>query len=238
MPFHLDEKLKDYATDLQWQRLTEWAKHGAARLAAKNSGVHMATYTQAKAAVLKKAAMYGYAPDFDMVHPVAPGFKVRGTSTLYDDAGLAKLQWVKTDADKAAQEVAMVEAVAALCETIKPAKPTKAPASVNSDLANLYVLTDYHWAALAWHKEGGADWDLPIAERVLIGAFSQMMAQSPDSEVCINGQLGDFIHTDYPGFRSQTPLSGHDLDTDGRPHKVIGGAIRVIKTIIKMASIS
>jgi hypothetical protein len=236
MPFTLDPGLREYCTPRQLEVLTALEAHGSERKAAEALGVNNALISQVKRAVLKKAASFGYAPDFDMVHPTPPGFHVKGASTLYDmQTGEARLQWLKTHADANAQEEMMREAVEAMSASIPRAKPIQPPKRANEDLLNLYVLTDFHWGMLSWHKEGGADWDLKIAEETLRRTFEQMMAQSPDSEVGIIGQLGDMIHTDYPGFRSQTPLSGHDLDVDGRPHKVIGGVIRILRNVIDMA---
>jgi len=234
----LDPQLREYATEDQWRKLQALEKAGNQRDAAKLAGCARAGIQRAIHSVTKKAAQHGFAPEHGLRYPVPIGYTVSGVSSLVDtQTGDTKLQWIKTKADDEAREQALQEAIQAMAEDIPRVKAVAAPKVSLEELVNLYVLTDFHWAALAWHREGGSDWDLDIAEKVLLNGFSQMMAQSPDSETCIIGQLGDFIHTDYPGFKSQTPLSGHDLDTDGRPHKVIGGAIRVTKMLINMALI-
>lgn len=236
MPFTLDPRLEPYATKRQWEILKALETHGSERRAAKALEIHKRRFNAVKSAVVSNAAQNGYAPDFDMVHPSPPGFHVKGASTLYDmQTGDPKLQWVKTDLDKEAQENAMREAVEAMCEDIKPVTPKPAPKNTHADLLNEYVITDFHFGMLAWHQEGGADWDLKIAEKTLVGCFSQMMAQAPEAETAIICQLGDFLHTDYPALNALTPQSGHFLDADGRPHKVIKAAIRVLRTIIDMA---
>jgi hypothetical protein len=86
---------------------------------------------------------------------------------------------------------------------------------------------------LAWHKEGGADWDLGIAERTLFGCFEQMIASAPPAESCIVNQLGDFLH--YDGLSPVTPTSGHVLDSDGRFSKMVAVAIKLLRRIVDLA---
>jgi hypothetical protein len=99
-------------------------------------------------------------------------------------------------------------------------------------LANLYVITDYHMGMMAWRQEGGADWDLKIAERVLLGAFENMVVNSPNSRVGVLAQLGDFLHAD--GLLPITPTSGHVLDADGRFSKVVKITIRALRRLVDM----
>jgi hypothetical protein len=108
-----------------------------------------------------------------------------------------------------------------------------APSISNAALATVYTLTDCHVGMLAWHKEGGADWDLEIAERTLVGCFSAMIAAAPDSELGVVNQLGDWMHFD--GLSAVTPTSGHLLDADGRFDKLVDTAIRILRTVVDMA---
>ena len=48
-------------------------------------------------------------------------------------------------------------------------------------LANLYVLTDAHVGMLAWEREGGANWDLKIAERTIYDCFMLMLDSAPEA---------------------------------------------------------
>jgi hypothetical protein len=87
--------------------------------------------------------------------------------------------------------------------------------------------------ALCWHLEGGADWDLAIAEETLVGCFKHMIETSPASELGIVNQLGDFLHWD--GLEAVTPTSRHLLDADGRFEKVVAVAIRVLRQVVSLA---
>ena len=66
-----------------------------------------------------KEAKHRFGNELERGHGNAPdGWRVKGTSTLYDADGNAKLQWVKTTADMERQRELMAAAVAAMCEGI------------------------------------------------------------------------------------------------------------------------
>jgi hypothetical protein len=94
-------------------------------------------------------------------------------------------------------------------------------------------MTDCHVGMLAWHKEGGHDWDLKIAERVLTGCFEQMVKASPAASTGIVAQLGDWLHFD--GMAAVTPTSGHSLDADGRLSKIVQTSVRVLRRLVDFA---
>ncbi|HBG31016.1 MAG TPA: winged helix-turn-helix domain-containing protein, partial [Gammaproteobacteria bacterium] len=93
-----------------------------------------------------------------------------------------------------------------------------------------HTLTDAHVGALCWHQEGGADWDLKIAERTLGGCFEMMLESAPASRVGIVAQLGDFLHQD--SMSAVTPTSGHLLDADGRFSKVVRVAVQTLRRVV------
>lgn len=163
----------------------------------------------------------------------ATGMIVTGRSTLRNADGETVMEWEKTSLDQQRAAEARQAALEAMAAILPRAFPVKAPKAANADLATVYTLTDCHVGALAWHKEGGADWDLQIAEDTLVGCFEHMIAGSPQSELGVVNQLGDFLHFD--GLSAVTPTSGHLLDADGRFEKVVGVAIRVLRRIIGLA---
>jgi hypothetical protein len=181
--------------------------------------------------IKSRAAKQGYSPEHDMVHTVPDGFKVRGTSTLYKD-GDPVIQWVKSDINQERQMELMREAIDALNEEIRPEPKVDAPKVKKSQLCNMYVITDYHAGMLAWHEETGADWDLQIAEDTLVNWFAQAIKLSPDADVGVFAQLGDFLHFD--SLEAVTPASRHILDADTRFQKLVRTTIRVIRRVIKM----
>lgn len=182
--------------------------------------------------VKKRAAKQGYSPEHDLIHTVPDGFKVKGVSTYYNNEGLPAGQWVKSSEDRERQAEIMKAAVAAMCEEIVPLKKTKAPRIKESDLLNLYVITDYHMGMLAWGEETGADWDLNIAEETLIRWFQIAIDKAPDTSHCVFTQLGDFLHFD--SLEAVTPASKHLLDSDTRYQKLVRTCIRVTRQVISM----
>jgi len=224
------EALLSFATPMQAVYLRAVAKHGSMRAAARALGKSDSTIVRSMQALKKYAAKRGFAPDYDMTHQVPDGYRVRGTSTLYRD-GEPVLQWVKSEVDAERQRQIINEAMAALAEELPKEKPVPAPKQLPNHLCNVYVLTDYHLGMKSWGEETGDDWDLDIAENMLYEWIAAALDRSPQAEVGIFAQLGDFLHWD--GMDPVTPTSKHLLDADTRFQKLVRVAIRVIRRIIR-----
>jgi hypothetical protein len=113
-------------------------------------------------------------------------------------------------------------------------KPLPAPKGHQAEeLCNLYTLTDCHVGMRAWARETGADWDLAIAEKTLVGAVRHMIAAAPPAATGIVAQLGDWLHFD--SLSATTPTSGHVLDADSRFGKVVETSVRILRTVIDLA---
>lgn len=179
-----------------------------------------------------KLAKAGFSPEHDMVHMVPDGFQVRGVSTLYDKDGIKSAQWVKSSIDAQRQFELMQIAAKALAEDLPKIKPTTAPEIADRHLLNTYIISDYHLGMLADEDESGDDWDIKIAERLLMKWFNAAIALAPNSSEAVLCLLGDTLHFD--GMEAKTPTSGHILDADSRFHKVVRVAIRIINTVCNM----
>lgn len=160
-------------------------------------------------------------------------YQIKGVSTLYDAEGNQRAQWVKTSLDQERRLEGLRVAAAAMSETLPRLAPLAAPAETVGHLCNLYTLTDCHVGMLAWHKEGGADWDVKIAERTLVDCFAQMIVSAPPARLAVVNQLGDFLH--YDSLVAVTPTSGHHLDADGRFSKMVAAAIRILRRVVDLA---
>ena len=230
-----DEGLRPYATERQWEYLEAIAKHGDGAKAARALGVAKSAVNRARAAVEAKAARHGYAPDFDMLHPTAPGFSVKGTSTLYDNAtGEARLQWVKTSVDQEQQEKLFREMVDALAADLPRVDPVPTPAGLSDDLCVGIPVSDHHTGMLAWHEEnGGANYNLDECERLLRGAIDHLIATAPPAGVCLLALMGDLLH--YDSNKPVTPTHGYQLDADSRPSQMVRVAIRICRYMIEAA---
>lgn len=160
------------------------------------------------------------------------GHVVKGVSALLDANGNVSAQWVKTTREDAQRDQAMRAVVDALKEEIESVAPTKGPEHCNELLANQFTITDVHMGALAWGEESGTDYDLKIAEKLLMDWFSAAIAMAPNAKVAILAQLGDLLH--YDSLESETPANRHVLDADSRFPKMVRAAIRVLRRIISM----
>jgi hypothetical protein len=232
-PLRLDERLKEWATPRQAEYLDAINLHGGLRAAARALGKDQKQVFEAIRRLKRNAAQAGYSPDHDMTRPVPDGFMLKGTSTLYDKEGKVAAQWVKSSVDRERQLEILKAAAEAMAEELPRAVPIPAPLHTSEELCNLYTLTDCHVGMLAWHKEGGQDWDLTIAEKTLFGCFEQMVMSAPSAKVGIVNQLGDWLH--YDSLTAVTPLHGHVLDADGRFSKMVAVGIRIIRRVIELA---
>jgi hypothetical protein len=203
-------------------------QHGSLRKAAKALGINLRTLVRRKMRLVAR----GYSPKHDMTHLVPEGYRVRGVSTLYDGDGKPRMQWVKSAIDPDQIQAITSAAVAGLSEEIprEPARPV--PRETLDDLLNQYTITDYHLGMLAWGEETGADWDLSIAENLLVDWFALAIKAAPEARFAVFAQLGDFLHWD--GLDAVTPAHHNLLDADTRFQKLVRVAIRVIRRVIAM----
>lgn len=231
--FKIDENLYQYATPRQKEVLEAIDRLGSARAASIELGINIGGASDAYIAVKRKAARFGYAPDHDFTRPVPEGYVAKGVSTYYNAEGKPAGQWVKASLSHQALVEAMKEAIDGFKDEILPSSLIAAPASSEEHLCNLYTFTDYHLGMLAWHKEGGSDWNIAIAEKTILAALAQMIDQSPKAHTAVLNIQGDFLHTD--GKTPVTPASKHVLDADSRFPKIRRSAIRIIRSLVAIS---
>ena len=201
----IDENLYRYCTPRQKQILEAIERLGSARAAATELGMNIGGASETYLAVKRKAAKFGYSPEHDFTRPVPDGYVAKGVSTYYNAEGKPAGQWVKASLSHEALVDAMREAVEGFKDEILPASVIAAPQACEEHLCNLYTFTDYHLGMLAWHKEGGSDWSIAIAEKTILAALVQMVNQSPNAHTAVLNIQGDFLHTD--GKTPVTPAS-------------------------------
>jgi hypothetical protein len=176
-------------------------------------------------------------PDWSLYQaPEVPdGFKVTGRSTLIDmGTGEAKLEWVKTTADKERQEQLLRESFEAFAKSLPKVKPFKAPDKVADDLMAVYPVGDHHLGMLSWAEETGADYDLQIGETLLAQATDHLINSVPSCSHAALVFLGDFLH--YDSFESVTPKNRNQLDSDTRFPKMVRAGIRSMRRMIEAAA--
>jgi hypothetical protein len=150
-----------------------------------------------------------------------------------DPEGRVLTDWIRVMPDEAQREAAMRAVVDALKDNLPRAEPVLPVPCGNDDRLNQFTITDLHLGMLAWGEETRvADWDLSIAEKLILAWFAAAIAQSPDAATAVLAQLGDLLHHDAKV--SVTPAHGHVLDADSRLQKMIRVAIRIIRQVVRM----
>lgn len=205
------------------------------RRAAKLLGCSEGALGRTARNIYEHAALHGYAPDYDMVDAAPDPFVVKRHSQFYDKDGKPTNRWVIKEPSREKLQEHLAAAVEAFKEEIPRAEPVKAPPKrgVDPELLNLYIITDYHLGMLAWSEETkGDDWDVRIAEKLLIDWFAYAIEKAPGGHTAVLCNLGDFLHFD--SLEAITRTSGHLLDADTRFPNIVRAAIRVFRQVVEM----
>lgn len=230
----IDALLPFCSTERQREILTAYRDSTAAE-AARRLGITERRVFETVTRVKAIAAKRGHAPEHDLTHIAAPGFEVKGTSTLYGDDGKPKLQWVKTRQESESLNRLLEEFTDGLTDKVRGiAKPVPAPKlAQDASLLSAYVIGDAHLGMYAWADETGAeDFDTGIGCDDLRGAFRHLSAAAPQSRVGMLVNVGDALHAN--DTTSQTPASKHALDTDGRFAQVVDRAVAVFRDAVNL----
>lgn len=225
-------ELLSWATAREREYLEAIERTGSIAATARELGVTRPAIQSALHSLRKRAARKGFAPNH-FESGVAPGYLMGKVTVQRSRTGDVERTWERQSPEAGNAEAALRAAAEAMAQALPRVKPTKPPAMTDARLCNTYVLTDCHMGMLAWHREGGADWDVGIAERTLTGCFEHMVRSAPRAAVGVVAQLGDFLHSD--GLQPVTPTSHHVLDQDGRYEKIVSATIRVLRRVVDFA---
>jgi hypothetical protein len=170
-----------------------------------------------------------------MTKDVPDGFSVAGVSQLVDADGNIKLQWIKSKQEQEETLSKLEEALKERFERVKPlAKVATPKKALQKDLMIAHILSDAHIGMFAWGEENdGSDWDLKIAEKMIVGAVKYLVDAAPDCEECAIINLGDYFHSD--NMENRTVKGRHALDVDTRWQKVIAVGIDALISCIDFA---
>lgn len=226
--------LLPFANEFQTLVIEAVKSEGSYRKAAAKIGRGDTTIVNVIRAVRTKASQRGLSPEHDWHHPVPDTHIARGVSTFYNlETGQPTRQWVKADLDREKREALIREALEGFKSEIPRAKAqAKRKGPTLPELCNLFTITDFHLAMKSWHEETGDDWDMAIAEDLLIAWFEMAISQAPDAEQAVFAQLADFLHFD--SLEAVTPTSRHVLDADTRHQKMVRVALRVLRRCVAL----
>jgi hypothetical protein len=169
-----------------------------------------------------------------MNEDVAEPFSVKGYSAMYDADGNRKMHWIKTKRDQSDMYNELKAAIEDLASELPKWPRTKRESkTVDPKLLTVYPIGDPHIGLLTYTPEVGDNWDLKIAEKMFMPLFKNLIASAPPSEECLIVDLGDFWH--YDGMEQRTMRSGHKVDADGRPSKMVQVGFRIMLSMIHYA---
>lgn len=182
---------------------------------------------------INKLRTLGILP-LDSGNYVSSGELLKGSSTLYDENGEIKLQWVKTDVEKSTQLDALRELVDELVEDLpKFKKRDYSVTHASEDLMAVYPLGDPHVGMKAYKDEAGEDWDLKTAQEVFCGVFDRLVRTAPSCEQAVIVNLGDYFHRD--NVAGVTERHRHVLDTDGNYMMMVETGLKIMVQMINSA---
>lgn len=259
----VDDKLRQFATDKQWESYVAYCEEGSGEAAARKISVDPGTLRKRVKVVQEKALRAGFAPQGFKISRVTTQYDADGevlnsavqvktaanpedvvslpdpkkiikTSTLYAGDGSVTQQWVLEKPEDTQREALWRAFAEGLAGDLKRADPTRPPSHTVDNLATIYAVGDHHLGQLSWGAEtGGDNYDLKISEDLLGNATSYLVASAPPSKQGVVMFLGDFTHTD--GYAPMTPHGGHLLDADVRFPKIAAAAARAMRNAIDTA---
>lgn len=230
-----DPNLISYAkTDLEKKYFNAVLKHGSQTDAAKALNVTINAINKAIKRLRVRAAENCDSPEHNLVNKGAPGFGLQGYSMYHPATPDNPAYWAKFNKQKEDQMKALAHAVDAVIEPCRGlALPVKPPKITHTKHLALYPIAEPHLGMYAYKPETGSDYDVEIAETLLIGSMRELVDSAPDSEECVIANLADYFHMD--SAENKTKQSGNILDVDGRWGKVFWVGVRVKRAIINMA---
>ena len=170
--------------------------------------------------------------DAEVPAPVVPvGHVLRGVSTLVDETGAIKQQWIKTRQEDDDRGLWLAE-LRAIGDEIERIPPTPAPEHSNDDLLVVLPAGDPHVGLLSWHEDAGENFDLEIAERNLVAAFDRLISLAPAAATALLIFIGDNTHSDG---QANTTTRGTRVDVDGRTVKMMRTTIRACRRAIDLS---
>jgi len=182
---------------------------------------------------INKLRQKGMLP-LDSGNYVSSGEVLKGSSTLYDQDGNVKIQWVKTDIEKQAMVDNIKELVEMYVEQLpKFKKKPYEVAFASEDLLAVYPLGDPHVGMKAYKDEAGDNWDLKTAQEVFCGVFDRLVKTAPSCKKAVIVNLGDYFHRD--NVAGVTERHRHVLDTDGNYLMMVDTGIKIMLQMINSA---
>ncbi len=165
---------------------------------------------------------------------VSSGELLKGSSTLYDENGDVKLQWVKTDVEKQTMLDQLQQLVDNLADDLPKFEKTEYNVThASEDLMAVYPLGDPHVGMKAYRDETGGEWDLKKAQSVFCGVFDRLVKTAPNCKNAVIVNLGDYFHRDNKA--GVTERARNVLDNDGTYQMMVDTGMKIMIQMINSA---
>ncbi len=184
---------------------------------------------------LKKLKRRGYSPFENHSIIVPEGFRLKGTSTLYDQKGNPVQQWVKSTIDED-QKVSLLDTIkTALLADLPQVIPVPLPSSIDFDnhCLAVYPLGDPHIGLYASAQECKEDWNLHIAKECWSKYYSDIVNTTRPCKEALIVSLGDLFH--YDNLKGVTAKSGNVLERDGQYFEMFNYGLLIVRYMIATA---
>lgn len=168
----------------------------------------------------------------NLLAPIPEGHEVKGVSTLFDDDGLIRGQWVKTRRVAEVTGFDFLDAVTRYVKAHVPAQPVihRIPEAFDQDALNAFVWGDPHIGLLSHARETGQNFDLKIACADLRRSADLLVARAPKAGHAMFVEVGDLWHAQDDSQR--TPRGQNKLDVDGRKSKILDEGLATVTYMI------
>lgn len=218
------EQVAEVATDAQLQIVEAVEQYGSIYKAAEALNRDDRAMRRGLARLKRRFThQFGIDPQIAQKTPLAGPQALSGTSTLVrfpeNDPEGRVMQWVKANVQKEEKYRIIQEAIQEFAENYSGYHaPTTPPNALTDELLTCYMWGDPHIGMYAWAEETGADFNLKVAEYLMVQASRRLVSSAPPSKQALIVNLGDFFHAD--NLENRTARSGHTLDMDTRMSKV------------------
>lgn len=171
-------------------------------------------------------------PKKALVSPIPDGHEVRGVSTLFDEDGQIRGQWLKTRLRTTTDPFDFLDAVTRHVRDHVPAQPVihRAPLAYDVDALNAFVWGDPHIGLLSHARETGENFDLKIACRELRRSADLLVQRAPVAGHAMFVDVGDLWHAQDDAQR--TPRGQNKLDVDGRKAKILDEGLSTVQYML------
>lgn len=227
------DNFQEELSPTQLEYLTAYLKYQSYRKVAKELNRAESTIRRSLKELRSKYQLRTSSVPSNHLKPVPEVFNVKGYSAYYGPDGERRGHWIKTDRSKDEMYQDLKDHMEELAQELPILNKKSFQKPVESSLLAVYPLGDPHIGLLTYKPETGQNWDLTIAEKTFLPMFDRLVKAAPPCEEALIIDLGDFWH--YDAMDQRTVRSGHKVDADGRPSKMVRTGYRILLQMIESA---